>query len=239
MSKGQTIIELRGVHKSFFTESVETRALLDINLVIQKGEYVSLSGPSGCGKSTLLSLLGLLDTWNKGHYLLAGHDVSEISRDRRAQIRNKEIGFVFQSFNLISDLTVEENVALPLTYRPDLKQGEIKEMVERALQRVDMSHRGKHFPSQLSGGQQQRVAVARAVVGNPSLILADEPTGNLDSKNAESVTELLESLHRDGATICVVTHNPETAARASRQVELFDGQIVSDSAASATISLAG
>lgn len=239
MNKAQTIIELRGVHKSFFTESVETRALQDINLVIQKGEYVSLSGPSGCGKSTLLSLLGLLDTWNKGQYLLAGHDVSSIGRDQRAHIRNREIGFVFQSFNLISDLTVEENVALPLTYRTDLIRGDINAMVERALQRVDMAHRAKHFPSQLSGGQQQRVAVARAVVGAPSLILADEPTGNLDSKNAESVTELLEGLHRDGATICVVTHNPETAARALRQIELFDGQVVSDSRVSATMPLAG
>jgi len=239
MNKGQVIIELRGVHKSFFTESVETRALQDVNLVIQKGEYVSLSGPSGCGKSTLLSLLGLLDTWNKGQYLLAGHDVSAIGRDQRAHIRNREIGFVFQSFNLISDLTVEENVALPLTYRADLARGDINAMVERALQRVDMAHRATHFPSQLSGGQQQRVAVARAVVGAPSLILADEPTGNLDSKNAESVTELLEGLHRDGATICVVTHNPETAARAQRQIELFDGQVVSDSGVSATMPLAG
>ena len=233
------LIELRGIQKSFFTESVETRALNDINLTIDKGEYLALSGPSGCGKSTLLSLLGLLDVCSGGNYMLVGRDVSTINRDQRAHIRNKEIGFVFQSFNLISDLTVEENVALPLTYRTDLKKGDLKGMVERALQRVDMLHRAKHFPSQLSGGQQQRVAVARAVVGNPSLILADEPTGNLDSKNAEAVTELLESLHRDGATICVVTHNPETAARAQRQVELFDGRIVSDSRAPAKIALAG
>ncbi len=233
MSTNTPLIVLQGLQKSFFTEEVETRALHDIHLSIGRGEYVALSGPSGCGKSTLLSLLGLLDTWTAGRYLLGDHDVSEINRAERARIRNREIGFVFQSFNLISDLTVEENVGLPLSYRSDLKRGDIGPMIERALQKVDMLHRAKHYPSQLSGGQQQRVAVARAVVGNPSLILADEPTGNLDSKNAEAVTQLLESLHREGATICMVTHNPESAQRAARQVELFDGKVVSDSMAGA------
>lgn len=228
MTQTQPLIQLVDLQKSFFTEEVETRALQGINLSIWKGEYVSFSGPSGCGKSTLLSLLGLLDTWNSGKYVLAGHDVSTVDRNERARIRNKEIGFVFQSFNLISDLTVEENVALPLTYRADLKKAEIKDLVAKALEKVEMSHRAKHYPTQLSGGQQQRVAVARAVAGNPSLILADEPTGNLDSKNAEIVTEMLETLHREGSTVCMVTHNPETAARAPRRVELLDGQIASN-----------
>lgn len=231
MTQPAPLIQLSAIQKSFFTDEIETRALDSISLSILKGEYVSLSGPSGCGKSTLLSLLGLLDVPTGGSYTLAGHDVSTIGRDERSRIRNKEIGFVFQSFNLISDLTVEENIELPLTYRTGLKKPEIAAMVARALERVDMAHRAKHYPSQLSGGQQQRIAVARAVAGNPSLILADEPTGNLDSKNAETVTQLLESLHRDGATICMVTHNPETAARAQRRIELFDGRIVDDSAA--------
>ena len=225
---GETLIELSAIRKSFLTEKVETRALDDISLRVGKGEYVALSGPSGSGKSTLLSLLGLLDTWDAGSYKLNGHDVSTLGRDQRAAIRNREIGFVFQAFHLISDLTVEENVALPLTYRTDLGKAERAQWVAQALARVDMTHRAQHFPAQLSGGQQQRVAVARAVAGRPSLILADEPTGNLDSKNAESVIELLDSLHRDGATICMVTHNPETAARCPRQIELFDGRIVSD-----------
>lgn len=231
MSENESLIQLRGLSKSFFTEEVETRALDQIDLTVRRGEYVAFSGPSGCGKSTLLSLLGLLDSPTGGRYLLGEHDVSTIGRDERARIRNREIGFVFQSFNLISDMTVAENVALPLSYRRDLGASEIATMVERALQRVDMSHRARHFPSQLSGGQQQRVAVARAVVASPPLILADEPTGNLDSKNAETVTELLESLHQEGSTICVVTHNQEYAARASRQVDLLDGRIVSDSSA--------
>lgn len=222
------LITLRDVRKSFFTEDVETRALDGVHLRIRKGEYVSLSGPSGCGKSTLLSILGLLDVWTSGTYILNGMDVSSIDRAERARIRNREIGFVFQSFNLISDLTVEENVALPLTYRKDLGKRDIDAMAAAALEKVEMSHRARHYPSQLSGGQQQRIAVARAVAGGPSLLLADEPTGNLDSKNAENVTQLLETLHREGATICMVTHNPESAARAQRMVELFDGRIVSD-----------
>jgi putative ABC transport system ATP-binding protein len=231
----EPLIRLQKLQKSFFTDEVETRALADIDLVVPRGEFLALSGPSGCGKSTLLSLLGLLDVWTAGKYFLAGHDVSQIGRTERARIRNREIGFVFQSFNLISDLTVEENVALPLTYRTDIAKSDIPALVERALEKVDMRHRAKHFPSQLSGGQQQRIAVARAVVGNPSLILADEPTGNLDSKNAESVTQLLEQLHAEGATICMVTHNLETAARAGRMVELFDGQIVADANAPARV----
>ncbi|TDR45088.1 putative ABC transport system ATP-binding protein [Tahibacter aquaticus] len=239
MTQAQPLIQLQDLQKSFFTEEVETRALQGINLSIWKGEYVSFSGPSGCGKSTLLSLLGLLDVWTSGKYLLAGHDVSTVDRDERARIRNKEIGFVFQSFNLISDLTVEENVALPLTYRADLKKGEIQALVSRALDKVEMSHRAKHYPTQLSGGQQQRVAVARAVAGNPSLILADEPTGNLDSKNAEIVTEMLENLHAEGSTVCMVTHNPETAARAPRRVELLDGQIASNIVVPRKIPVAG
>lgn len=224
------VIELSGIRKSFFTDTVETRALDDLSLTIAKGEYVALSGPSGSGKSTLLSLLGLLDVWNEGQYRLNGHDVSQLGREQRAAIRNREIGFVFQAFHLISDLTVAENVALPLTYRNDLDKATRAKMTAEALERVDMAHRAKHYPAQLSGGQQQRVAVARAVAGKPSLILADEPTGNLDSKNADAVIELMDTLHRDGATLCMVTHNPETAARCPRQVALFDGRIVSDQA---------
>jgi putative ABC transport system ATP-binding protein len=240
MANDPLLIQLQGVRKSFFTADVETRALQDIDFCVRKGEYVSLSGPSGCGKSTLLSLLGLLDTWDSGHYRLAGHDVSALGRSDRARIRNREIGFVFQSFNLISDLTVEENVALPLSYRPDIGKQDARERVQQALERVGMAHRTGHFPPQLSGGQQQRVAVARAVVGSPSLILADEPTGNLDSKSAESVTTLLESLHADGATICMVTHNPDTAARADRQVALLDGRIVvADHAPAVATAMAG
>lgn len=227
MSKSP-VIELSGIRKSFVTETVETRALDDMSLSIAKGEFVALSGPSGSGKSTLLSLLGLLDVWDEGRYLLNGHDVSTLDRDQRAAIRCREIGFVFQAFHLISDMTVAENVALPLTYRHELDKAKRAQMVAEALNRVDMTHRANHYPAQLSGGQQQRVAVARAVAGLPSLILADEPTGNLDSKNADAVIELLDTLHRDGATLCMVTHNPETAARCPRQIDLFDGRIVSD-----------
>jgi len=228
MTKQTPLIQLESVQKSFFTETVETRALQGIDLTINQGEYVTLSGPSGCGKSTLLSVLGLLDVWTAGRYILDGHDVTSLGREKRAQIRNREIGFVFQSFHLINDLTVEENVALPLTYRTDLSKPERARKVAEALDKVEMSHRAKHFPAQLSGGQQQRVAVARAVAGRPALLLADEPTGNLDSKNAETVVELLEQLHQEGSTICMVTHNPETAARAPRRISLFDGAIVSD-----------
>jgi len=223
-----TLIKLENIEKVFYTEDVETHALSKISLTINKGEYVSISGPSGCGKSTLLSLLGLLDTNTGGKYQLAEHDVSNISKQQRAKIRNTEIGFIFQSFNLISDLDVEENVELPLTYRNDLDKKQRKEMVKNALLQVDMAHRSKHFPSQLSGGQQQRVAVARAIAGNPSIILADEPTGNLDSKNAAAVMALLDELHAKGATICMVTHDPRSAEQAHRNIEILDGHVVSD-----------
>lgn len=222
------LIELNNIKKVFLTDEVETHALKDINLTINKGEYVSISGPSGCGKSTLLSILGLLDVATDGAFVLADQDVVDIDKNTRAMIRNKEIGFIFQSFNLISDLTVAENVELPLTYRKDLSKSERQQMVQSALEKVDMSHRNKHYPSQLSGGQQQRVAVARAIAGNPSLILADEPTGNLDSNNAQSVMDLLTQLHQDGATICMVTHDPRSARCAERMIELFDGQVIAD-----------
>ncbi|TQV88138.1 ABC transporter ATP-binding protein [Aliikangiella coralliicola] len=232
---GTILIKLEDIQKVFYTEEIETHALSNISLAIEKGEYVSISGPSGCGKSTLLSLLGLLDTASGGSYQLSGHNVSNISKKERAKIRNKEIGFIFQSFNLISDLDVEENVELPLTYREDLNKSQRQKMVRKALERVDMAHRLKHFPSQLSGGQQQRVAVARAIAGDPSIILADEPTGNLDSKNAEAVMQLLEQLHAEGATICMVTHDPRSAQRADRNIDILDGQIVSDKPSSSQI----
>ncbi len=224
----QALVELHDIKKIFFTDDVETHAINDINLTINKGEYLSITGPSGCGKSTLLSLLGLLDTSSSGRYSLAGHDVSDLNRDERSAIRNKEIGFIFQAFNLISDLTVAENVELPLTYRSDINTKERAAMVKSALEKVDMLHRAHHFPSQLSGGQQQRVAVARAISAQPAIILADEPTGNLDSKNAQIVMDLLDQLHQEGATICMVTHDPRSAARAERMIEVFDGKIVAD-----------
>jgi putative ABC transport system ATP-binding protein len=231
----KTLIKLTNLKKVFATDEVETHALSEINLDIKQGEYVSISGPSGCGKSTLLSILGLLDTCSDGSFELNGHQVAGLDHKQRAYIRNKEIGFVFQSFNLISDLTVEENVTLPLTYRKDLSKAERKQMALAALEKVDMSHRAKHYPSQLSGGQQQRVAVARAIVGNPSIILADEPTGNLDSKNAELVMALLDKLHAEGTTICMVTHDPRGAKRAERIIEVFDGRIVGDTETQAAV----
>ncbi|MEW6983682.1 ABC transporter ATP-binding protein [Colwelliaceae bacterium 6471] len=224
----KALLQLKNVQKVFYTDEVETHALADIQLTINAGEYVSIAGPSGCGKSTLLSVLGLLDTATHGEYLLNSHQVIDLNTSERAHIRNKEVGFIFQSFNLISDLTVEENVALPLTYRDDYSSKQIKEAVKVALEKVDMVHRSNHFPSQLSGGQQQRVAVARAIAGKPAIILADEPTGNLDSKNAEAVMALLDSLHAEGATICMVTHDPRSAQRAERIVEILDGKIVAD-----------
>ncbi len=235
---GETLIELKNLQKTFLTEEVQTNALTEVTLSVGKGEYVAISGPSGCGKSTLLSLLGLLDAPTGGEYRLGNSVVSGLTRDQRARIRNKEIGFVFQAFNLISDLTVEENVELPLTYRADLTKDQRKQMVSFALEKVDMGHRRKHFPSQLSGGQQQRVAVARAIAGKPSLILADEPTGNLDSKNAEAVMALLDVLHGEGSTIVMVTHDPRSALRAQRRVDMFDGRIVSDVANRASDQLA-
>lgn len=227
-NSNSVLVELKQLQKVFFADDIETHALNEINLTINEGEYIAIAGPSGCGKSTLLSLLGLLDNLSQGQYMLAGHDVSHLDRDERASIRNEKIGFIFQAFNLISDLTVAENVELPLTYRKDINKEQRKAMVSEALAKVDMAHRVNHFPSQLSGGQQQRVAVARAIAGSPSIILADEPTGNLDSKNAQSVMNLLDQLHNEGATICMVTHDPRGASRAKRTIEIFDGKIVAD-----------
>ncbi len=223
------LIQLSNISKTFITEEIETRAVSQVNLSINQGDYVSLSGPSGCGKSTLLSILGLLDTSTDGKYLLNNVDVSQLDRNQRAKIRNEKIGFIFQSFNLISDLTVFENVMLPLTYQTGLAKQATEDKVNQVLDKVEMSHRKNHFPSQLSGGQQQRVAVARALVNNPAFILADEPTGNLDSKNAQAVMNLLENLHAEGSTICMVTHDPRSAAQADRRIEMFDGQIIVDS----------
>ena len=221
------LIRLEGVTKVFYTDEVETHALSGIHMEIAKGEYVSIAGPSGCGKSTLLSILGLLDTPTAGSYTLNAKPVANLNMAERARIRNREIGFIFQSFNLIGDLTVFENVELPLIYR-GMKAAERRERANAALERVGMAHRAKHLPSQLSGGQQQRVAVARAVVGQPLILLADEPTGNLDSKNGEAVMELLRELHRGGATICMVTHDPRFARHADRTVHLFDGRVVEE-----------
>jgi putative ABC transport system ATP-binding protein len=225
---GDALIHLESVTKVFYTDEVETHALSGIHLDIPKGEYVSIAGPSGCGKSTLLSILGLLDTPTDGTYVLNGKPVANLSLAERARIRNREVGFIFQSFNLIGDLTVFENVELPLTYR-GMKSAERRTRVTEALEKVGMAHRAKHLPSQLSGGQQQRVAVARALVGDPLILLADEPTGNLDSKNGEAVMTLLQDLHRAGATICMVTHDPRFARHADRTVHLFDGRIVEES----------
>ena len=223
----QPLIRLESVKKVFLTDEVETHALDNINVEISTGEYVSIAGPSGCGKSTLLSILGLLDTPSDGTYLLKGEPVTALTLTQRARVRNREIGFIFQSFNLIGDLTVYENVELPLTYR-GMSAAERKQRVTDALERVGMSHRMKHYPAQLSGGQQQRVAVARAVAGDPLILLADEPTGNLDSTNGEAVMELLRELHRGGATICMVTHDPRFAKYADRSIHLFDGRVVDE-----------
>ncbi|HEX6897971.1 MAG TPA: ABC transporter ATP-binding protein [Bryobacteraceae bacterium] len=226
-SEAQTLIALQHVSKVFTTDEVETHALAGIELNIRKGEYVSISGPSGCGKSTLLAILGLLDTPSQGAYVLNETRVDQMKLSERARVRNREIGFIFQAFNLIGDLTVYENVELPLTYR-SMPSAERKKLVHEALERVGMSHRVKHYPSQLSGGQQQRVAVARALAGRPSIMLADEPTGNLDSANGEAVMSLLSELHREGATICMVTHDPRYARCAERSITLFDGRIVEE-----------
>src|SRR5262250_796721 len=224
---GQPLIEIENLTKVFYTDEVETHALSGVHLKINKGEYVAMSGPSGCGKSTLLSIIGLLDTPTDGKYKLNGQTVENLDFSDRSRIRNREIGFIFQSFNLIGDLTVYENVELPLTYRK-MGAAERKERVHGALEKVGMSHRMRHYPSQLSGGQQQRVAVARALAGKPSILLADEPTGNLDSRNGEAVMDLLRDLHQGGATICMVTHDERFAQHADRTVHLFDGRIVED-----------
>ncbi len=223
----ESLITLEGVTKVFLTDEVETHALSGIHMEIKQGEYVSIAGPSGCGKSTLLSILGLLDTPTDGTYLLNGRPVQGLSLPERARIRNREIGFIFQSFNLIGDLTVYENVELPLTYR-GMPSAERKERVLEALEKVGMGHRAKHLPSQLSGGQQQRVAVARALAGHPAVLLADEPTGNLDSKNGEAVMDLLAELHQGGATIVMVTHDARFARNAERTIHVFDGRVVQE-----------
>jgi len=226
------LIRLNSVTKIFVTDEVETHALSGIDLEIKQGEYLSIAGPSGCGKSTLLAILGLLDSPSDGTYILNGQAVQNLKISERARIRNREIGFIFQAFNLIGDLTVYENVELPLTYR-GMASAERKKRVQGALERVDMQHRMKHYPAQLSGGQQQRVAVARALGGDPSILLADEPTGNLDSTNGEAVMDLLRELHRGGATICMVTHDPRYAEYADRTIRLFDGKIVEESVGAA------
>jgi putative ABC transport system ATP-binding protein len=221
------LIHMQSVRKVFVTDEVETHALADVHLDIYRGDYISISGPSGCGKSTLLAILGLLDSPSDGAYVLNGRPVEGLKLSERARIRNREIGFIFQAFNLIGDLTVYENVELPLTYR-GMPSSERRKRVQESLERVQMGHRVKHYPAQLSGGQQQRVAVARALGGDPSILLADEPTGNLDSVNGEAVMELLQELHKNGSTICMVTHDPRYAAHADRTIQLFDGRIAEE-----------
>jgi len=227
MTTAQPLIRLEDLCKVFYTDEVETHALSDVHLEISNGEYLAIAGPSGCGKSTLLSILGLLDTPSDGRYQLDGASVTGLSPEHRARVRNRSIGFIFQAFNLIGDLTVAENVELPLTYRR-MQGAERRGRVHEALEKVGMAHRMKHYPSQLSGGQQQRVAVARAVAGEPGILLADEPTGNLDSQNGEAVMDLLRDLHQGGSTICMVTHDPRFARYAERTVHLFDGRVVSE-----------
>jgi putative ABC transport system ATP-binding protein len=223
-----SLIQIEAMTKVFYTDEIETHALSGVHLSIHRGDYIAMSGPSGCGKSTLLSIIGLLDTPTDGTYQLNGKPVQNLTFAERSRIRNQEIGFIFQSFNLIGDLTVYENVELPLTYRSGMPAAERKTRVQQSLERVGMAHRMRHYPSQLSGGQQQRVAVARALAGSPSILLADEPTGNLDSKNGEAVMDLLKQLHSEGSTICMVTHDPRFAAHAEREVHLFDGKVVSE-----------
>jgi putative ABC transport system ATP-binding protein len=230
--KRDILLELRGIKKVFFTDELETHALSDVHLTIRKGEFVAIEGPSGSGKTTLLSILGLLDAPSAGEYLLQGRPVARLGGRERARIRNREVGFIFQTFNLIGDLTVWENVELPLLYR-QMPQAERERRVMAALERVQMSHRKSHMPSQLSGGQQQRVAVARAVAGEPAVLFADEPTGSLDSKNGDAVMDLLDELHAAGSTLCMVTHAREYAKRATRAIHLFDGRVVEDVAAAA------
>ena len=224
----QPMIRLESVTKVFYTDDLETHALDGIHLDVGKGEFLSISGPSGCGKSTLLAILGLLDSATEGRYLLGGDNVTSLTPAARAKVRNERIGFIFQAFNLIGDLTVLQNVELPLTYRQTMNSVERRSAALHALERVGMSHRVNHHPAQLSGGQQQRVAVARALAGRPSILLADEPTGNLDSRNGEAVMNLLRELHREGSTICMVTHDPRYADYADRKVQLFDGRVVDE-----------
>ena len=221
------MIQISNLQKIFHTEDMETWALNDVNLSVKPGEFIAIMGPSGCGKSTLLNILGLLDTPTRGSYLLNGVEVSHMKENERVDVRKGVIGFVFQSFNLIDELTVEENIELPLIYL-GLDKTERRERVHKVMERMGIAHRSGHYPSQLSGGQQQRAAIARAVVANPKLILADEPTGNLDSKNGKEVMTLLSELHKEGATIVMVTHSQHDAQYANRIVKLFDGNIVSE-----------
>src|ERR1700755_252583 len=237
MNNGQTLIHIEDMTKVFYTDEIETHALSGVHLTINRGEYVAMSGPSGCGKSTLLSIIGLLDTPTGGRYTLNNKEVANLDFADRSRIRNQEIGFIFQSFNPIGDLTVAENVELPLTYRAGMPAADRKRRVQESLDGVGMAHRMRHYPSQLSGGQQQRVAVARALAGSPSILLADEPTGNLDSKNGEAVVDLLRQLHREGATICMVTHDPRYASIADRTIHLFDGRIVEETIGTRTASV--
>ena len=231
------LIDLQAIRKIFYTDELETWALDNIHLTIDPGEYVSISGPSGCGKSTLLSVMGLLNSSTEGKYFLNGTEVAALPQGEQARVRNQEIGFIFQAFNLIGDMNVFENVELTLTYRGDLNKKQRRELVIAALEQVDMAHRQKHYPAQLSGGQQQRVAIARALVGKPKVLLADEPTGNLDSKNAQMVMDLLAALHQRGSTIVMVTHDPRSAQQAQRQISLFDGKVVDDRRTRATTAL--
>ena len=224
----QHLINLQSIKKIFYTDDIETWALDDIHLTIERGDFVAISGPSGCGKSTLLSVMGLLNSSTEGQYFLAGTEVANLGQTEQARVRNQDIGFIFQAFNLIGDMNVYENVELPLTYRRDINRAARRELVMAALEKVSMSNREKHFPAQLSGGQQQRVAIARALVGKPKVLLADEPTGNLDSKNAQMVMDLLTALHKSGSTIVMVTHDPRAADHAQRQISLFDGKVVDD-----------
>ena len=228
MGEKQSLIKLQGIKKIFLTDELETHALAGVHLDIKQGDYISISGPSGCGKSTLLAILGLLDIPTEGEFFLRGQEVSKLGYQERSIIRNQEIGFIFQAFNLIGDMNIYKNVELPLTYRNDLSKSQRKERVMDALEKVGMAHRIKHSPAQLSGGQQQRIAVARALVGQPSILLADEPTGNLDSRNGEAVMSLMAELHAGGSTICMVTHDPRYAEYADRKIFLFDGQIVDE-----------
>lgn len=221
------MIQLNNIEKIFRTEEIETLALNGVTLNVKPGEFVAVMGPSGCGKSTLLNILGLLDTPTAGTYRLNGTDVSKMKENDRIEVRKGVIGFVFQSFNLIDELTVEENIELPLLYM-GIPKKERRERVRKAMERMNIAHRNKHFPAQLSGGQQQRVAIARAVIANPKIILADEPTGNLDSKNGTEVMELLSELHKEGTTIVMVTHSQHDAGYANRIIKLFDGHLVSE-----------